>query len=106
LDALCVKSTWHNNSITMVMEPWEVIQFCEITPGVYDKQRFINAVTDMTSDQFSRFCREYLHLMCFYGTYKLMYFTDETDLADKYPDLLHKPEAIDFDQPVTFIRRL
>lgn len=90
------------------MDVWEIIQYLEIEPGsgIYNKDRFAQAVKEMPTEQFSRFCREYLHLMEFYSEYKLMWFTDDSDIGESHPAVFHKPGDLDFDAPIEFRRVL
>jgi hypothetical protein len=87
------------------MEGWEIIQSCELAPGLYGKRKFINAINQLSPSDFDRFCRSYLHLMEFYNLHKNAWFTDTSELIEKNPHSFWKPEIIDFDSPVTFIRR-
>lgn len=89
------------------MDAWKIIQDCELAPGtgMYNKEKFLQAVSAMTLEQFSRFCRGYLHLMEFHSLNQNTWSTDYTPLVEQYPDKFWKFKKIDFDAPVPFIRR-
>jgi hypothetical protein len=89
------------------MEAWELIQACEMAPGsgLYGQRKFIAAVSNLTSSEFDRFCRTYLHLQEFYTLHRNAYYTDKSDLIKGNPNSFWKAETIDFDSPVPFIRR-
>jgi hypothetical protein len=88
------------------MEGWEIIQECELAPltGLYDKDQFIEAISRLTSEEFNRFCRTYLHLSFFHANTQNAWATDDAELVAKHPDLFWKIEQIDFDAPVNFRR--
>lgn len=89
------------------MEVYEIIQYCEILQGSgdYNKERFIQAVTEMPAEQFNRFCREYLHLLEFYHFHLNFWIAEDLDFIKNHPGFLIKVDPIDFDTPVSFVRR-
>jgi hypothetical protein len=91
-----------------VMEGWEIIQSCELAPetGVYGKRKILAAISNLSTNDLNRFCRTYLHLMEFYSFHRNCYFTDDFDLIKANKDRISKAKVIDFDAPVTFIRRV
>jgi hypothetical protein len=88
------------------MEAWQIIQECELAPGLYGKRKFINAINNLSTSDFDRFCRAYLHLMEFYSRTQGAWVTDYPPLVAANPSLFWKLEPIDFDSPVLFIRKL
>jgi hypothetical protein len=87
------------------MEGWEIIQACELAPGVYGRRKFISALNQLSTEEFNRFCRSYLHLMQFYSTNQGAWVTDYTPLVEANPSLYWQLDPIDFDSPINFIRK-
>lgn len=88
------------------MEMWELIQECQIAslPGYYNKNQFIEELASVNPEQFSRFCRQYLHLMEFHSINQGVWVTDHIPFVNKHPNMFWKLRPIDFDKPVNFIR--
>lgn len=81
------------------MEPWEIIQAGQVLEGVYDKDVILRNLADLPPDRFSRFCREYLHLLNFYESNRNLGVTDHRPIIEQYPaHFSHLPD-IDFDAP-------
>ena len=88
------------------MEGWELIQSCELAPltGVYDKTKFLQAISELTPGDFSRFCRTFLHLSFFHANNQSVWVTDDTDIVLSNPALIWKITPVDFDAPVHYRR--
>jgi hypothetical protein len=89
------------------MEGWEVMEQAasEDVPGMYEKNAFIAGISQMTQEEVSRFCREYMHLSSFYTWAKNLHWAEDTDFIDLHKDELYKFDEIDFDAPISIIRR-
>lgn len=89
------------------MEGWEIIQKCELAPlsGLYGQRRFITLISQLSSSEFDRFCRSYLHLWEFYDSHKQFYLVEDTDFISQHPNYVKAIDPIDFDEPITFIKR-
>ena len=88
------------------MEAWEIIQQCELAPaaGLYNKRKFISAIDQLTTEEFNRFCREYLHLMEYYSQTQGAWVTDYTPHIEANPSLYWQLTPVDFDAPISFTR--
>lgn len=88
------------------MEGWEIIQQCELAPGLgaYGKRKFLSAVSDLTTEEFNRFCRTYLHLVEFHSQNQNVWVTDNRRLVNKHYTSFWRLSRVDFDTPITFRR--
>lgn len=88
------------------MEGWQIIQNCELAPlsGLYNKNQFLQEISQLTPADFNLFCRTYLHLSYFHASNQNAWLTDDTDIVFQHPGLFWKIDPIDFNSPVNFRR--
>ncbi|MDF2190541.1 hypothetical protein [Paraflavitalea sp. CAU 1676] len=88
----------------MSMEVWELIQENSLGGGLYNKDVIIKALEQASLDEFSKFCREYLHLLEFYNSNLNASATDEKYFRQKFPEHFWQLKPIDFDAPLNFLQ--
>jgi len=74
------------------MESWDIIQTCELAPdtGLYGKRKFIAAMSELTPQEFNRFCKQYLHLQHFYESNLHAFVTDEICIINQIPNKFNR----------------
>jgi hypothetical protein len=81
------------------MAIWQVIQESEHA-GNFNKEEFIQYVTNMPQQEFNRFCREYLHLLHFYDTNVNSYASDQKAFIQEHIHHFWQMKPFDADKQV------
>lgn len=89
-----------------IMDGWDIIQQCEQAPltGMYDKEQFLKAISNLSPADFNRFCKTYLHLSLFHAQHQGTWVTDDTHVIEQHPQLFWKIQPINFNAPIDFKR--
>jgi hypothetical protein len=82
------------------MEAAAIIQQCQQPTGLYDKQQFLQFISELSQEEFNKFCREIFQLRLFYDSNRGVWVTDQKKLIDEHPADFWPLKEIDLDAPI------